>query len=906
MMKKRILQKKYFSLFLSLLFLIACNSKNEIKNEKQNINNVDVKEKNQKKSLSEKKEFSEKRLEHELSMQRNPFTGKIPLEEKQLELENALKIKKNFSKSSSRTYISRGPSNFGGRTRAIRVDLSDTNSNTILSGGVSSGLFRTTNGGNSWVKVSPNDDIHNVTALAQDPRNGFQNIWYYATGERSGNSASLGSAYRGRGVWKSIDNGVTWSQIAATDSAQETFNTIDYIMGLEVSPINGDLMIAGYRTIYRYDGNSLTIELRNNSGGRLMTDLVINSQGRVFAAFEGNASTEEGVWTSPNGNGSWTRIAKNGTPLGWNATGRIVLANAPSNDNVIYALFENGNDNENGEKEADLWKYNLTNDTWTNYSSKLPDENGGDLAGNDPFSVQGGYDLVVSVKPDNENFVLIGGTGAYRIENIVNDATFTRIGGYASLTYANYVGDAGTDEHHADIHELLFNPHNFNQLFSGTDGGIHKSENITATTVSWKSLNNNYITYQFYHVAMDPLNGSDIVFGGAQDNGTNRGGVNAGLPNNTEMNEYYGGDGVAVGIARRANFDLQYYYGSQNGKMRTNKPSFRNIKPDGSESQFVTYFYLDQDNNKNLYYAGKSTLYKTNDSENITSATWENLGKLDNVNENIVKLSATRGTYNASSSYLLIGGRNGTILRLDDPQNATGNATLSSANNISPTGFPVTSGSAVVTGLAIHPTNPDIVLATYSNYGIENIFLTSNATAASPTWSMVERNLNVHSIRSAAITEINGQVTYFVGTARGLYSSTNPISIDWTLEGGSQIGLPLVSDLVYRVSDNRLVIGTHGNGMFQTTIQTLSADDYAKNNLSFSVYPNPVVNELKISSSNLVLNEAKFKVIDINGKVIKKGNLDNTKLDVHSLNSGVYILEIENNGLRNSVKFIKS
>ena len=267
---------------------------------------------------------------------------------------------------------------------------------------------------------------------------------------------------------------------------------------------------------------------------------------RVFAAFEGNASTEEGVWTSPNGNGSWTRIAKNGTPLGWNATGRIVLANAPSNDNVIYALFENGNDNENGEKEADLWKYNLTNDTWTNYSSKLPDENGGDLAGNDPFSVQGGYDLVVSVKPDNENFVLIGGTGAYRIENIVNDATFTRIGGYASLTYANYVGDAGTDEHHADIHELLFNPHNFNQLFSGTDGGIHKSENITATTVSWKSLNNNYITYQFYHVAMDPLNGSDIVFGGAQDNGTNRGGVNAGLPNNTEMNEYVEEDASTV------------------------------------------------------------------------------------------------------------------------------------------------------------------------------------------------------------------------------------------------------------------------------------------------------------------------------------------------------------------------
>ena len=56
--------------------------------------------------------------------------------------------------------------------------------------------------------------------------------------------------------------------------------------------------------------------------------------------------------------------------------------------------------------------------------------------GNDPFAVQGGYDLVVSVKPDNENFVVIGGTNVYKIEDIVNDATFARIGGYA--TNRNY------------------------------------------------------------------------------------------------------------------------------------------------------------------------------------------------------------------------------------------------------------------------------------------------------------------------------------------------------------------------------------------------------------------------------------------------------------------------------------
>lgn len=75
-------------------------------------------------------------------------------------------------------------------------------------------MFRTINGGASWVKVSPNDDLHNITTLAEDPRVGFQDIWYYATGKRVRNSASFCSTFRGkgRGICKSLNNGVTWNQ----------------------------------------------------------------------------------------------------------------------------------------------------------------------------------------------------------------------------------------------------------------------------------------------------------------------------------------------------------------------------------------------------------------------------------------------------------------------------------------------------------------------------------------------------------------------------------------------------------------------------------------------------------------------------------------------------------------------
>ena len=375
--------------------------------------------KSKKKTESERQMFAQERLLYELNMQKNPLTGTVPMEEKQQELENTLLIKQEAQQRrriAPNTYTSRGPSNLGGRTRALAVDLSDNTGNTMLSGGVSSGLFRTTDGGASWTKVSANDEIHNVTALVQDPRAGHQNKWYYATGEWSGNSARLGpAAYRGRGVWSSVDSGLTWTQIAGTNSIFTSFDSyFDYINALEVHPINGQLFIATTAKIYSFDGTNLTIELELAGNDLGWTDVVVASNGRVFASLEG-----DGVWTSPTGNGSWTQIAKNAVfdaddilienavPLNWASTGRIVLGEAPSNTDVIYALYVNG---DSGNIEADLWKYDLSSDTWTDYSSKLPDEPNGDLAGNDPFAVQGGYDLVVSVKPDNENFVRIGGT----------------------------------------------------------------------------------------------------------------------------------------------------------------------------------------------------------------------------------------------------------------------------------------------------------------------------------------------------------------------------------------------------------------------------------------------------------------------------------------------------------------
>jgi len=908
--KLLIILSSVFTLTL-VYFLVFDKSENKETLVEQLAKDVPIKKK--KKTMEEKMLHVQERLEYEWRLQRNPLTGELPEEEKKREMEAAIlaKEKARFKRTAS-VYTSRGPSNKGGRTRTIRVDLSDNTSNTILAAGVTGGLFRTTNGGASWTKVSPNDEPDNVTALAQDPRPGNQNVWYYGTGEWGVFSSSVGvgaDAFTGKGIWKSVDNGITWAQIPATDSVFESFDSaFDFIISLEVSPVTGELFVAATGKIYRYDGTTFTVEVEEPSNGAGWTDVVINSSGRVFAAIEGSSSAN-GVYTSATGNGSWTRIAQNGTPTGWSSNGRITLATAPSNDNIIYALYRNGNSNTNGDVEADLWHYNLGTDTWTNYTSKMPDEPGGDLSGNDPFSIQGGYDLVVSVKPDDENFVLVGGTNVYRISNITSETTFSRIGGYASnSTYSPYTN--GGDEHHPDIHELYFDPHDSNVLYSGTDGGVHQT---SVGSSKWTSLNNNYQTYQYYHVALDHA-GGNVVVGGTQDNGSSIGGTDAGLANNTEVNDLpFGGDGVAVGLARRnGGTDTQVYWGTQNGNACTNLPNNRcNVEPTGSSSQFVTYFYVDPDNTETMYYVGRDILYRTNDAETVTSDDWDTLGSVSSL-EDIQRVAATRGTYNPSDSYLLIGGDKGGIFRFDDPHNIS---SIGIARNITPKASTTNDGvgattadGTIVSGLAIHPTNPDIVLATYANYGITNIFLTTNATASNPSWTVVERNLASNSIRSAAIAEVNGQTIYFVGTYRGLYSSTDPTTTDWEIEAPNEIGFALVSSIDYRPSDNKLLVGTHGNGMFETTVvaNTLSTNDIVSNDLGAFVYPNPVQSELNISASKIDLsNHVAYQISDLSGKLIKRGTLKDQKVDVENLAQGLYIINLESKGLKGSIKFLK-
>lgn len=545
------------------------------------------------------------------------------------------------------------------------------------------------------------------------------------------------------------------------------------------------------------------------------TDIVVTSTGRFYAGFGGtNSVGADGVWTSTTGaSASWTRIAgPTGTPAGWNANaayGRVVLAIAPSSENIVYALYSI----TVGActVEAELFRWDNTGSTWTNLSATLPNE-GGCLSGNDPFAVQGGYDLVVAVKPDASSTVFIGGTNSYRSTDA--GLTWTRIGGYvSSISYGLYLNS------HPDVHAFAFQPGTPATMLCGNDGGIQRTTANLAATVAWTQINSGYRTYQYYYVDIDPRISNDKVIGGAQDNGSTRNVGGSG----TSFEQVYGGDGVSVGLNDpAATAGTQYeYVGSQQGFINRRPSTFglgfiTDITPTGETNSglFVTLFKLDQDNTQNLYYVNDNALYRTTSASTVASGTWTSMtGVAASVGatNDITALATTRGTYSAATASLFMGTSNGKVFRLDDPTGAVAAAVPVDITGSFPAGY--------ISSIAVNPRHDDTVMVTLSNYGIVgNVWWTGNANAASPTWTNVEGTLTLPSFRSCAIYAVpNGEVQYYVGTSVGLYRSGAgfPGTPGWTQEDPSTLGNAVITSLSLRPSDGNLLVGTHGYGMWK-------------------------------------------------------------------------------------------
>jgi hypothetical protein len=760
------------------------------------------------------------RMEYEHRRLRDPNTGRIPENIRARELEFARRLPKRelaLQKSAAplaENWSRRGPVNVGGRTRALAIDLNfnGASNRRILAGGVSGGMFLSQDDGASWNMTTTLAQLASVTCLAQDRNN--TSIWYFGTGELLGNSAAGNGAYfYGQGIFKSTDGGNNWTQLASTiqNNKVTVFDSFfDFVWNLAIHPQSSAVFAATYGGILRSTdgGNSWQQVLgRTQSPYSLATDVAIGSDGNVYATLSRNGGgfSEYGVYRSTNSGASWSNV----TPAALVTDPyRMVLGIAPSDPNTVYLLVQ-ANGNGATAQDHQLFRYSAGTNTWTNLSARLPHVPNAPVG---TFSSQGGYDLLVKVKPNAPNTFWIGGTNLYRSTD--GGQNFTFVGGYLDPnTVALY------PNHHPDQHSMAFYPNdaNGNTMISGHDGGLSKTTNALQASQTWTSLNNGYLTTQFYTAAIDPRAGSDFIIGGLQDNGcwftetTN---------SNTPWTSLPSGDGAYCAVAPGG---LPFYFSSQSAlgfyraTVSNNQLVLSIVRPAGvsaSSFLFITPYLLDPNDSRVMYLAAGNTVWRNSNLDQIpagnqqaTNINWSALSSSAAGNAQVTALAVSQTPANR----LYFGATNfqstTVITRVDNaPSNPAG-------TNITPTGL--TAGS-YPSCIAINPNNADEIIAAFSNYSIPSLFYSSNGGGS---WTNIDGNLGGDtgpSIRWVTIVPVNNGKIYFLATSTGVYSTTtlNGANTTWAQEGATPIGNVVVDMIVSRPTDGTLVAGTHGRGVY--------------------------------------------------------------------------------------------
>jgi photosystem II stability/assembly factor-like uncharacterized protein len=209
---------------------------------------------------------------------------------------------------------------------------------------------------------------------------------------------------------------------------------------------------------------------------------------RVFAAIHA-----DGVYRSTDGGYAWVKLT-DGLPT--DSMGRINLAVAPSDSNIVYASIVNGNTGG----LLGMYKTTDAGDSWSRLAN-TPNYLGG----------QGWYDNSVIVHPSNPNICYACGVFPYDSGYYGVIRTMDGGSSWVDVTRA----DNGS-QLHPDQHILAFGPDSM--LWVGNDGGVWRSK---SPEDSWVNCNRTLAVTQFFNVALHPTD-SSFLLGGNQDNGTER------------------------------------------------------------------------------------------------------------------------------------------------------------------------------------------------------------------------------------------------------------------------------------------------------------------------------------------------------------------------------------------------
>jgi hypothetical protein len=721
------------------------------------------------------------RLQHEIEMTKDPSLGYVP----KARLLQAYEVRKNRLNQPTNilygtpfTWIERGPyidavgpsngntrpgnGKTAGRVRAIHQDLSDPTGKLLWVGGIDGGLWKTndlTASPANWVPI--NDFFGNlaVASICQDPTD--HNLMYFGTGEKAINA----DAVRGAGIWRSTDHGVTWSIMPGTETLWNVSKMVcDAVGNLYV----GCNTLSNNRGMQRYTKSTATWTNITPTGlDPRVPDIELSSTGRLhitcgyyntaagssgYRYTDNPATVTSSTWTSPS-----TTF-----PTQYN----VDLASV---GNTLYALPSNAS-----YEVSIIYKSTNGGVNWS-------------ATGSTPSALTNGqawYDMMVAVDPKNANNVIVGGLDCHKSTN--GGSSWTRI--------SNWVGTSGQYVH-ADQQTAIWDMNN--QVIIGSDGGIHYSANGGTT---FTDRNEGLRIKQFYSVAVSPTS-TNYFLGGTQDNGVHQ--LNG--PGLTSSVEVTGGDGAFVHIDQD---QPQYQWGSyvynQYRRSTNGGGSWSSVNISSSAGRFINP--TDYDDAANIMYcAGAANAFYRWNAQTASTATSVSMAALNGTIVSAVKVSPY------SSNTVFFGGRGAGILpALIKATNANATPTYTS---IAAAGM--NSSGSYISCIELGSNDQNIIVV-FSNYGINNVWVTSNGGSS---WTAVDGNLPDMPVRWAMFYP-GDNTKAIIATETGVWKTDllNGASTVWDPE----TGFPNVRTdmLQYRASDGLLVAATHGRGMFSTFISS--------------------------------------------------------------------------------------
>ncbi len=760
-------------------------------------------------------------------------------------------------------WVFEGPLNTGGRISALAMHPADIQ--TIYAGAASGGIFKSGDGGSSWIPIfdeEVNLSIGDIAIADSDP-----SVLYVGTGEANAGGGSM--AYDGYGIYKSDDGGMNWQHLGLENSGS--------IGRIAVHPANPDICYVAamgrlfsnnpergvYRTIDGGESWERVLYLSDSTGA---IDIVLHPDhpDTVYAAMwervrrpdrRDYGGPTSGVYRSYDGGDTWTELT-GGLPVSA-SVGRIGLDISSSGPNILYAIYADDIGYFDG-----VYKTINGGDSWTR-------TNDGDLS--NMYSSYGWWFGRISIDPVNPSIAYAIGFDLYKTSN----------GGASWNMISSSV--------HVDQHDLIAHPLNPQYVVLGNDGGVYVSQNGGA---GWTFLNTLPIT-QFYTCEVDEQF-PQRIYGGTQDNGTNRtlgGGTD-------DWNMIYGGDGFYVQVDPGDNNYVyaEYQYGnfarSTNGGYSFS-PAMSGIS--GSDRKNWNSPFIISPHSPQTLFFGANRLYKSTNragSWTAISPDLSNGGGGVNVTWGTITTIAQAPS---NSQYIYAGTDDGNVWRTEN-----GGADWTKISG----GLPV----RWVTRVAVDPFDEQVVYVTLSGYRYDSplphVFRSADGGA---NWQDISGNLPEIPVNDI-IPDPQIDSALYVATDFGVFVTWD-LGSDWLMLGDNLPNVPVV-DLDLQSPTNTLIAATYGRSMYSFNLgQMVSTAENFSNSGLLRLSPNPAKGSIRLHTTSGT-EPVRYEIVDIRGIIRLSGNIYSGKsegaaIGLQNLEPGVYLVVVREKEKVQSARFLK-